>query len=195
MKRENTKDWPLCIWRLVYIGLIVLLVFMVMWPKREVGGGFVQTESEQQETVTEPVPTPIEEPEKPEEPIVTKEPESYPANRMTHYVMDGNDANTCIAGRWCLGNQLSVANDSSVQYQGYYVYAVHCSVVSEWRGSIIKVYYTDGGVETGIVLDCGGFAGHKDRMDKAMGTRYNGKQDNYTLSRYIEKTEVIRKGW
>lgn len=124
---------------------------------------------------------------------------SYKANKMTHFIMDGKDADKCIAGKWCIGKDLSVASDTSVRYKengtSYYVFAVHCSIIKEWRGSIIKVYYEDGGIETGIVLDCGGFAGHTNRMDKAMGTRYNGKQDNYKLSRYIKKTEVIRKGW
>lgn len=120
---------------------------------------------------------------------------TYPANKMTHYIMDGKDANKCIAGRWCIGKDLTIAKDTSIRYGKYFVWAVHCSVIKEWRGSIIKVYYKDGGVETGIVLDCGGFAGHKDRMDKAMGKRYNGKIDNGTLSRYIIKAEVIRKGW
>ncbi len=201
MKEREKIDWPLVIAKFVYLGIIALLVTAVLWPKPEVP---VETQPEETPAEVEEEPA-SEEVEEEQEVIVTSETqtmaqgniqlESYPANRMTHYVMDGNDAGTCIAGRWCIGNQLTVAEDTSVRYQGYYVFAVHCSVVGEWRGSLIKVYYTDGGVETGIVLDCGGFAGHKDRMDKAMGTRYNGNRDNYTLSRYIEKTEVIRKGW
>lgn len=127
--------------------------------------------------------------------VAKKTPQTYNATRMTHYVMDGNDAHACIAGRWCIGKELEVAEDTSVRYQDYNVYAVHCSVVGGWRGSLLKIYYKDGGIETGIVLDCGGFAGHKDRIDKAMGTRYNGKVDNYTLSRTITKVEVVRKGW
>lgn len=217
MKRDKKQiDWPLAITKFIYIGMIFLAALAVIWPKSEKAGTpQPEPQTEIQEETDEPsLVEPKEEEEEEVELIIAPEvveeqraevqdnaqqPVSttggYPAKRMTHYVMDGNDAGTCIAGRWCIGNQLAVAEDSSVRYQGYYVYAVHCSVVGEWRGSLIKVYYTDGGAETGIVLDCGGFAGHKDRMDKAMGTRYNGKQDNYTLSRYIERTEVIRKGW
>ena len=114
---------------------------------------------------------------------------AYPAKKMTHYIMDGKDASKCIAGKWC------IAKDTSIRYKGYFVWAVHCSVIKKWRGSLIKVYYKDGGVETGIVLDCGGFAGHKDRMDKAMGARRNGKINNATLTRTITKTEVLRQGW
>lgn len=194
--KRRLKPWVV---KTIYILVVFIAAMSVLWPKPETDTTVVVERPEIAENANE-------EPEPPEvvEEIVEPEPEpepvqpavsGYPAIRMTHYVMDGNDAGTCIAGRWCIGNQLTVAEDSSVRYQGYYVYAVHCSVVNEWRGSLIKVYYTDGGVETGIVLDCGGFAGHKDRMDKAMGTRYNGKQDNYTLSRYIERTETIRKGW
>lgn len=199
--KERSTGKASAIAKLIYLGIVCILVAAVLWPKPETQkeqpvqeqegvveaeepASSVEDEEDEETTVVEPAP-------------VMKEHsiESYPANRMTHYVVDGNDAGTCIAGRWCIGNQLSVADDTSVRYQGYYVFAVHCSVVKEWRGSIIKVTYTDGGVETGIVLDCGGFAGHKDRMDKAMGTRYNGKRDNYTLSRYIDHTEIIRKGW
>lgn len=190
-KKRRLKPWVV---KTLYAIAVLVVALGVMWPKPEPGVATDTTEvveTAEEEPAPQVVIEELVEPEPEPEPVYN----SYPANRMTHYVMDGNDAGTCIAGRWCIGNQLSVAEDTSVRYQGYYVYAVHCSVVSEWRGSLIKVYYTDGGVETGIVLDCGGFAGHKDRMDKAMGTRYNGKQDNYTLSRYIERTEVVRKGW
>lgn len=201
---KRRKRELLTIIKLIYIAIIILMIFAVLWPRTHEESSELDTSSDntfdvvlpqiesrtQQSTIEQDIvfETNIQEP-------LDNILPGYSATRMTHYVMDGNDANTCIAGIWCIDNQLTIADDTSIRYEDYYVYAVHCSVVNEWRGSLVTVYYTDGGVETGIVLDCGGFAGHTDRMDKAMGVRYNGNQDNYTLSRYIERVDVIRKGW
>ena len=174
--------------RQILFGLFLMFIAVgAMWPRPE--------------STSEPEPEPIVEPEPEPEPTPEPEPElaTYAASKMTHFIMDGQDAGRCIAGKWCLGDELVVAEDTDVIYTEndveYNVWAVRCDVIKGWRGSIIRVTYDDGQTETGIVLDCGGFAGHHDRMDKAMGTRYNGKQDNYTLTRNIERAEVVRKGW
>lgn len=203
-KKRRLKLW---VWKGLYITFIFILLLAVIWPKSDIESQavndtneeIVDVEENNEEAFVENVESENDAKDENYTPKQLSSTSTYNANRMTHYVMDGIDAGTCIAGRWCINKQLKVDDDTDILYTengiDYNVWAVHCSVVKEWRGSIIRVHYTDGGVEDGIVLDCGSFGGHKDRMDKAMGTRYNGKQDNYTLSRYIKTAEVLRKGW